>query len=53
MMIGLPASGKTTWVQARVGQNPEKKYNVLSTYALLDKMKVLETHSYVQVCLVP
>ena len=35
MMIGLPASGKTTWAD-----NPDKMYNVLGTNLIMDRMKV-------------
>ncbi|CAL4107107.1 unnamed protein product [Meganyctiphanes norvegica] len=40
MMVGLPASGKTTWVNKFCSENADKKYNVLGTNNLIDKMKV-------------
>jgi len=40
MMIGLPASGKTTWVEKHVAENPEKHYNVVSTSTMINKMTV-------------
>jgi len=40
MMIGLPGSGKTTWVNSEVEANPEKHYNVINTNSLLDKMTI-------------
>ena len=40
MMIGLPGSGKTTWVNDQVEKNPEKRYNVIGTSALIERMKV-------------
>lgn len=40
MMVGLPASGKTTWVQKYTSENKHMKYNVLGSNDLLDKMKV-------------
>ena len=40
MMIGLPASGKTTWAEKHCRQNPEKRYTVLGTNLIMEKMKV-------------
>lgn len=40
MMVGLPAAGKTTWVENYCRENLGKKYNVLGTNSLIDKMKV-------------
>merc|ERR1712223_1292759 len=40
MLIGLPGCGKTTWVNEFVSEHPEKRYNVIGTAALVDKMKV-------------
>jgi len=40
MMVGLPASGKSTWVEKHVAEHPEKNYNVISTTAMINKMTV-------------
>ena len=40
MMVGLPGSGKTTWVNNQVNNNLDKKYNVLGTNSIMEKMKV-------------
>lgn len=40
MMVGLPACGKTTWAAKHAESNPDKKYNILGTNAIMDKMKV-------------
>ncbi|KAL4201931.1 hypothetical protein AMTRI_Chr02g218380 [Amborella trichopoda] len=40
MMVGLPASGKTTWAEKWVKEHPEKRYVVLGTNLALDQMKV-------------
>ncbi|XP_072308963.1 heterogeneous nuclear ribonucleoprotein U-like protein 1 [Eucyclogobius newberryi] len=41
LMVGLPACGKTTWAMKHAEAYPEKKYNVLGTNAIMDKMKVM------------
>jgi len=40
LVCGLPCSGKTTWVQKHVEENPEKHYCVLGVVPVLEKMKV-------------
>lgn len=40
MMCGLPGAGKTYWVNNYVKEHAEKRYNVLGTNNLIDKMKV-------------
>jgi len=39
MMVGLPATGKTTWATEYV-KNSGKNYNILSTDLILDQMRV-------------
>ncbi|XP_062587264.1 heterogeneous nuclear ribonucleoprotein U-like isoform X2 [Saccostrea cucullata] len=41
MMIGLPASGKTTWAEKLKASQPEKMYNILGTNLIIDKMRVM------------
>ncbi|XP_063793901.1 heterogeneous nuclear ribonucleoprotein U-like protein 1 isoform X2 [Pseudophryne corroboree] len=41
MMVGLPGAGKTTWAIKHSLANPEKKYNMLGTNAIMEKMKVM------------
>ncbi|KAJ9579717.1 hypothetical protein L9F63_004643, partial [Diploptera punctata] len=41
MMCGLPGAGKTTWANEYYAQHLEKKYNILGTNNLIDKMKVM------------
>ncbi|KAJ8630793.1 hypothetical protein MRB53_024116 [Persea americana] len=40
MMVGLPASGKTTWAENWVKEHPEKHYVLLGTNLALDQTKV-------------
>ncbi|KAJ8338015.1 hypothetical protein SKAU_G00369810 [Synaphobranchus kaupii] len=35
MMVGMPGAGKSHWAQAHMVQNPEKRYNILSTHSAL------------------
>lgn len=44
-MVGLPGSGKTYWAKNHCDTNLDKRYNILSTGALFDKMKVSKIHS--------
>ncbi|KAL3615046.1 hypothetical protein CASFOL_040707 [Castilleja foliolosa] len=40
MLVGLPASGKTTWAEKWVKENREKRYVLLGTNLALEQMKV-------------
>lgn len=40
MLVGLPGSGKSTWAQRWAKEHPEKRYVVLGTDPILDRMKV-------------
>lgn len=40
LMIGMPGSGKTYWAKKHCAANPDKRYNILSTGTLFDRMKV-------------
>ncbi|KAI3466638.1 hypothetical protein Pfo_023301 [Paulownia fortunei] len=49
MMVGLPASGKTSWAEKWVKEHPEKRYVLLGTNLALEQMKVpglLRKHNY-------
>lgn len=39
MMVGMPGAGKSHWAQTHMAQNPEKRYNILSTHTVLSCMK--------------
>lgn len=41
MLVGLPGCGKTTWVSKHISENPDKRYNVIGTSVLIEKMKVM------------
>ena len=41
MMVGVPGSGKTYWAEKYCRQHPEKKYYVLGTNTIMEKMKVI------------
>lgn len=41
MLIGLPASGKTHWVNNYLKENAEKKITVLGVESMLNQMKIL------------
>ena len=40
MMVGLPASGKTTWATRYARENADKRYQLLGTNLIMDRMKV-------------
>eukprot|EP01083_Nonionella_stella_P298628 1013549_1 len=40
MMVGMPASGKTTWAKKRMGEDPLRRYDLLSTDEILNEMRV-------------
>ncbi|CAK9327400.1 unnamed protein product [Citrullus colocynthis] len=49
MMVGLPASGKSTWAKKWADDHPEKRYILLGTNLILDQMKLpglLRKHNY-------
>ena len=39
MMVGLPGAGKSFWANKHCEDNPEKRYNVLGTHNIIEKMK--------------
>ena len=55
MLMGLPGCGKTTWTEKHVSEHPEKRYNVIGTTRLEDRMnvsvfeqKIVESFSFTQ-----
>ena len=40
MIVGLPGAGKTTWGINMQRDNFDKRYNIIGTDTLIDKMKV-------------
>jgi predicted kinase len=43
MMVGLPLSGKTTWVKQHMLANPERNYVVISRDSILKQMKLAQS----------
>ena len=41
MVVGLPGAGKTTWGMSMQKEHPDKRYNIIGTDTLIDKMKVM------------
>ena len=41
MLIGMPGCGKTTWVNKYLETHSDKKFDVIGTATLIDKMKVI------------
>lgn len=41
MIVGLPGSGKTTWAINMQKTHPEKRYYIIGTDTLIDKMRVM------------
>lgn len=41
MMVGLPGCGKTFWANRYSKDHPEKKFNILGTNSIMDRMKVM------------
>lgn len=44
MLIGLPGCGKSTWVTNFVAEHPEKRFNIIGTSTLIERMKVKATY---------
>ena len=40
MMVGLPGTGKTTWALKQQKELTDKRYNIIGTDSLIDRMKV-------------
>ena len=40
MMVGLPACGKSFWCEKYANEHPEKKFYILGTNNIIDRMKV-------------
>ena len=40
MIVGLPGAGKTTWGLTRQREAFDKRYNIIGTDTLIDKMRV-------------
>ena len=40
MMVGLPASGKTTWCKKYQKDHPEERFSILGTNSIMEQMRV-------------
>ena len=40
MMVGLPGTGKTSWAEKQQKEQFNKRYTIIGTDSLIDKMKV-------------
>ncbi len=49
MIVGLPGAGKTTWGINMQRDNFDKRYNIIGTDTLIDKMKVWVTSQLFQI----
>ena len=46
MLIGLPASGKSTWAASYIAKNPEMAFQVVSSDAIIEEKALLEGLTY-------
>ena len=46
MLIGLPASGKTTWAVNYINQNPDKNFHVVSSDAIIEEKAFIQGLTY-------
>lgn len=51
MMVGLPASGKSTWAKKWADDHPERRYILLGINQILDQMKVFNYYLLLHVTL--
>jgi len=40
MLVGLPGAGKTTWATKYAEEHSEKRYNIIGSNSVYDRMKV-------------
>ncbi|XP_064557633.1 heterogeneous nuclear ribonucleoprotein U-like protein 1, partial [Zonotrichia leucophrys gambelii] len=41
LMVGLPGAGKTTWALRHAAENAGRRFNILGTNAIMDRMRVM------------
>lgn len=44
MMVGLPGCGKTTWAEKNMTENSDKRFNIMGTNNIIEKMKVMRRY---------